>query len=333
LPCSSFSPPARWSWFGAVILVRHADTIAERTGLGRIWVGSMLLAAATSLPELATDVAAVRLDAPDLAAGDLFGSSMANMLTLGVVNLLPPRGRVFSQAALDHALAACLAILLSALGATFVLAGSQWTIFGIGPETALLLVLYVAGTRAIYRQSGRVAGAMGDGVRPARPLWFWGDARAPVRGFATAAALILLAAPPFAWSAKRVAELTGLATTFVGTVLVGLSTSLPELVTSAAAVRLGAYDLAVGNLFGSNAFNMAAFFILDLAHPGGALLGSVAPAHALSALCGIALMSLGLTALVYRVERRFGLVPLDSVIIIAGYALGIWLLYRLAPAS
>lgn len=71
-------------------LARYADAIAEATKLGRLWIGSVLLAGATSLPELATDISAVRLGATDLAVADLFGSSMANMLILAVIDLLPP---------------------------------------------------------------------------------------------------------------------------------------------------------------------------------------------------------------------------------------------------
>ena len=84
---------------GAVVVVagtalaRYADAIAKATGLGRLWIGSVLLAGATSLPELTTDVAAVRLGATDLAVGDLFGSSMANMLILAIIDLLSPGSR------------------------------------------------------------------------------------------------------------------------------------------------------------------------------------------------------------------------------------------------
>lgn len=226
-----------------VALARYADQIAEATGLGRIWIGPVLLAAATSLPEAATDVAAVRFGAPDLAAGDLFGSSMANMLILGIIDLLSPRAQVLRRAALDHALSAALAIALNALAALFVLFRPTATVFGVGVETVILLLAYLAGTRAVYRHSVR-----------ARPLPHKARSHEPVRqlltraavGFGVAAVAILVAAPVFAWSAQRIAEMTGLGTTFVGTLLVGFSTSLPELVASIAAVRAGALDLAVG---------------------------------------------------------------------------------------
>jgi cation:H+ antiporter len=96
--------------FAGAALTRTADAIAELTGLGRLWIGSVVLAAATSLPELATDVSAVRLDAADLAAGDLFGSSLANMMILAALGYLRPSRPVFRAATPGHAVTACLAI-------------------------------------------------------------------------------------------------------------------------------------------------------------------------------------------------------------------------------
>ncbi len=119
---------------------------------------------------------------------------------------------------------------------------------------------------------------------------------------------------------------SGLGETFVGTLCVGLATSLPELAASLAAVRLGAYDLAVGNLFGSNAFNMAVLLVLDASQPGS-LYALLDPAHALSGLLAIALMSLGLAAIAFRAERRYALVGPSSILIAAGYLAAIALLY------
>jgi cation:H+ antiporter len=313
-------------------LARHADTIAEVTHIGRLWVGSVLLAAATSLPELTTDVVAVRLHAADLAVGDLFGSSMANMLILALIDLLPPRGHVLRSAAFDHALGACLAISLTALAAVLVLARPVSTMLGVGPASLLLALIYLAGTRAIYRHTlrGETATTPSPSASPvgARP-----SVRRAALGFAGATSVILVAAPAFAWSAKGIAALSGLGTTFVGTFLVGCATSLPELVSSLAAVRMGAFDLAVGNLFGSNALNMALFPILDLAQPGPAIFAALDPHHALSALVAVILMSLGLAGIVYRAERRFAIVEPDSVLMLVASIAGLLLLYARTAGS
>ena len=308
-------------------LANRADRIAEETRLGRVWIGSILLAGATSLPELTTDISAVRLGVPDLAAGDLFGSSLANMMILAVIDLVPPRGRVLRQATFDHALSACLAIVLNSLAAVFVLASTTGTFLGVGIESTSLALIYLAGTRAVYRHSLRDLGA----PVPLKQEKAASADRSPLRrailGFAAATVVILAAAPAFAWSAKEIAEITGLGTTFIGTVLVGFSTSLPELVASLAAVRIGAFDLAVGNLFGSNCFNMLVFFAMDLAHPGGNIFSALEPVHAVTAIFSTVLMSLGLAGIVYRAERRFAMIEPGSVLMLVTYLLGLWLLY------
>jgi cation:H+ antiporter len=312
-------------------LARHADHIAEATGIGRLWAGAVLMAAATSLPELATDVAAVRWHATNLAVGDLLGSSMANMLLLGILDLVYLRRRVLRSSTLDHALAASLAIGLNALASALVLLRPQTRFVGIEPGAAALMLLYLAGSRAVYWHARERAGAPTEGAPgPARD-----GLRSAWLGFGLAAAAIAGAAPLFAWAAPpppapapRVARVSGLGNTFVGTVLLGLSTSLPELASSLAAVRAGAFDLAVGNLFGSNAANMAILFVLDLVKSGPPLFADLDPTHALSGLFSVILMSLALAAIVYRAERRPAMLAPNSVLILLTYGAAAWVLLQ-----
>jgi cation:H+ antiporter len=309
-------------------LSRSADSIAEATGIGRVWIGAVLLATATSLPELATDVSAVRMQAPNLAIGDLFGSSLANMLILALIDLLPPRRQVLRRAAMENALAACLAIVLNALAAACVLMRPRRALLGVGPESLLLVAVYIAGTRAVYRNGLRAAEPAEPASAAARAK---ADARRSLRRalavFAISAAGILAAAPPLAWSAKRIAVRTGLSTSFVGTWMLGLATSLPELVTSVTAVRMEAFDLAVANLFGSNAFNMVIFFALDLASPHGPIFAHADPVNALAGFLAVILMSVGLASIVYRAERRFAMLEPGSALMLVAYLAAIFVMY------
>lgn len=316
-------------------LSRYGDQIADLTGLGGLWIGVVLMASATSLPEIFTDVSAALMHAPDLAAGDLFGSNMANMLILGIIDLMHRQKRVWQQAAFEHALSAGLAIFLTGLAAFFVLYGSDVTLGGVGLASILLLLLYIFGMRLVFRQESSkwrqreqekvVEGQTAE--EPKQPSKREGLRRASI-GFAAATLGLLVAAPFLAGSANAIAEQSGISATFIGTSLVGISTSLPELVTAIAAVRLGAFDLAVGNLFGSNAFNMAAFFFVDVAFRGGPLFNAISDAHAMTALWSILLMSIGLMGIIYRVEKRYVLIEPDSFLIILGYCLGLWLLFQ-----
>jgi cation:H+ antiporter len=165
--------------------------------------------------------------------------------------------------------------------------------------------------------------------RVATPTGVAGGLQSALIGFTVMSLAILLAAPVLAYSAKNIAEITGLSTSFVGTTLVAIATSLPELVTSLAAVRIGAFDLAVGNLFGSNAFNMAALFVADLAYSKGAVLAGVRTSHVITALLVVLLMSVAAMGIVYRAEKRFIFVEPDSYLLIISYLFGIGLLFSL----
>ena len=335
VPWAIFLASAGVIVYAGTKLSRYGDQIAELTGLGGLWIGVVLMAAATSLPEVFTDVSAALMNRPNLAAGDLFGSNMANMLILGIIDLMHRQQRVWQQAAFEHALSAGLAISLTAFAAVFVLLGSDVKHGGVGLGSMLLLLFYIFGMRVVFRQEIMkqrqreheliVKGQTSEQPKPSSQRE--GLRRAAI-GFAVATAGLLVAAPFLAGSASQIAEQSGVSTTFVGTSLLGITTSLPELVAAIAAVRLGAFDLAVGNLFGSNAFNMAAFFFVDLAYRGGPLFNTVSDAHALAALWSIVLMSIGVMGIIYRAEQRYLLIEPDSFLIILGYCLGLWLLFQ-----
>jgi len=330
-----FAASAAMIVYAGTKLTRYGDQLADLTGLGGLWIGVVLMAGATSLPEIFTDVSAALMDAPDIAAGDLFGSNMANMLILGIIDLMHRQKRVWQHAAFEHALSAGLAIFLTALAGFFVLSGSDVKHAGIGLGSMLLLLFYIFGMRLVFRQERvkwrqreqeKVVEAQASeepdhkGRRDAL--------RRAILGFSIAALGLLVAAPFLAWSASAIAEQTGVSGSFIGVSLVGITTSLPELVTALAAVRLGAFDLAVGNLFGSNAFNMAAFFFVDVAYRGGPLFNIVSQDHAMAGLWSILLMSTALMGIIYRVEQRYLLIEPDSFMIILGYCLGLWLLFQ-----
>lgn len=253
------------------VLARSGDVIAARTGLGRLWVGSVFLALATSLPEITTDIAAVRLGAPDLAAGDLFGSTMANMLILALISLVPAGREIFQKATLDHVLHASLAVVMTCVAAITMLVRPAVSVLRVGPASLLLVAMYAVGSRAAYRHGTlarhaaervEMSGLAADTPEGVGPAVAPPTLRRASIAFAGSSLVTQVSAPQLARAAEGIAILTGVGTTFLGTWLVGLTTSLPELVTSLAAVRLRAYDLAVGNLFGSNALNMMIFLAL-----------------------------------------------------------------------
>lgn len=297
-------------------LSHFADVIAERTGLGRLFIGTILLAAGTSLPELSVDISAARMNLPDVAVGDLMGSSLMNLAILGFLDLLPAsRGRMLSRVSLAHALPGTLSITLTALATMAIATRTNLGLFKISVGSVALVLAYAYGMRMVYRDQ-RLAAPMHTAdpsvaVEASEP----GTLMRAVAGFAAAALVIVLAAPFLAEAAGLIAETTGLGGTFVGTTLVALSTSLPELVASLAAIRMGAPDLAMGNIFGSNVFNMVLLLPIDIAYTGS-LFADISAAHALTGLAVIVITSLVVMGQVYQVEKRVRLVEPDGLLIL-----------------
>jgi cation:H+ antiporter len=135
-------------------LSRYADENAEITGVGRLVIGSVLLAIATWLPELSVDIACIRQGNPDLAVGDLLGSSLMNLLILSVLDLTyQSRGKMFSRAASGHALGGAASIGLTAIVAIALLVerqtgGREW--IGLSTGTMLVMPAYVLSVRMIF---------------------------------------------------------------------------------------------------------------------------------------------------------------------------------------
>ncbi len=323
------------AWFvflgsGAVVavagmrLARDGDVIADTTGLGRAWVGAILVAGATSLPELATDTHAVIQGNVDLAVGDLFGSCMANMAILAVADLVTRQGRLLARVAMSQAMVGSIAVcllLVAALGIAAPELGSG-TFFGVGWSVLAIGVAYVAGMRLLHRNRG-----MPTGVEPPALSGAPRSLRAAVLGFAAAAVVITVAAWFLARSAAVLAQQLGISQGFVGVLLLAVTTSLPEVAVSIAGIRAGSFDLVVGNLLGSNAFNVVVLVWLDAVEGPGRLLAAVDPLLLIGALFGAVLTTLAILDVLNKSERRWWAVEPGPVLLLAVYVLGVILMY------
>ncbi len=309
----------------ATKLAEYGDVIAVRTRLGGMFIGTLLLAGATSLPELVTAASSIQQSVPGIAAGNFFGSNMFNMLLLAVLDLLNQQARILRRVAFTHALTAALAVSLATLVVFFMLADVGWQIGWVGVDSIVVVLVYIGGVRLIQLQ-GRQSGTAIDPAAETSSHQVTSLTRAAL-GFIIATAILILTVPYLVSSSAEIATITGLSTGFIGMVLVASVTSLPELVAALAATRLGAFDLAVGNLFGSNVFNMFALALVDGFYTPGRFLGAIDPAFALAGLVGVLLTSLGLIGNLARLERRLVFVEIDAVLLIVVYLGGLYLLY------
>jgi cation:H+ antiporter len=321
--------------FSGSRLSQYGDMLAEKTGMGRTWIGIILLATVTSLPELATGVSAVTVaGAPDIAAGDVLGSCVFNLMLIGLIDLFYRPGPILSQVEPGNTLSAGFGILLIGIASWGLLLGTQESIswgLWIGPSTPIILVVYGIAVYRVFRfERERMAAyvkaeaeALQYGEVPLQKIY----QNVVLHGGVVVAAGIWL---PFIGS--RIAEVTGWGTTFVGNLFVAASTSLPEVVTSFAALRLAAPDLAIANLFGSNLFNMAILAIDDLAYVGGPLLSDVSFYHLFSATTALIMTGISITGLIYRARKKaWATLSWDGATLVVLYLLNAYLLFTVGP--
>jgi cation:H+ antiporter len=306
-------------------LAIYGDVIAVRTGLGGLLVGTILMAGATSLPELLTAISAFRMGEPDLGAGALLGSNMVNVLLIAIVDLLTRRVPLLRGSAVTHALTAALATTLMISVAIFILIGGGLAIGWIGVDSIVLVGIYFVGVRLIQREVGSTSAD--EGTTRVEVGARFPSLRRGVIGFSVATIVLLLTVPPLVRASTAIADETGIGTTFVGVALLSVVTSLPELLAALAAVRIGAFDLAVGNLFGSSVFNMLILGVADVFYLEGPLLSAINPDLALVALMGLLLTNIALIGNLARVERKFLFIEIDAVAIILVYLATMYLLY------
>jgi cation:H+ antiporter len=284
-------------------LTRYGDAIARLTGLSRSWIGLALLATATSLPELFTGVSSVTVaEVPDIAVGDALGSCVFNLAMLVLLDGLSRGEPMYRRIDQGHVLTAGFGvILIGAAGALLLLSqsGLQLAILHVSAYTPIIVLLYLVAMRAAFVYERRTP-------RPPQIIRAEPDmtlARALLR-YGAAAAVVVAAGSWLPFIGRDIAAAMGWKTTFVGTLLIAGATSLPELVVTVSALRLGAVDMAIGNLLGSNLFDMLILAADDIAYGKGPLLAAVSPAHAISAFGAVIMSGIFIVALLYRPETR-----------------------------
>jgi cation:H+ antiporter len=309
----------------AIKLAEYGDAIAYHTKLGGMFIGALLIASATSMPEILTMMNSITQDHINLTAGDLFGSSIFNMLLLGVLDMIFYKHRILRRVALKHALTASLGTMLTGMAVFFLLSDIHLKVGWVGLDSLLMIATYFMGVRLL--RSNPVTNTPEEELREPEDTGKIPSIRKAIIGFVITIIVLIVVAPWMVRSGSGVAQMTGLGDGFIGIVLIAFVTSLPELVAMIAATRFGAYDMAVGNLFGSNIFNMFTLALADLFYLQGSFLGAIDPIFAIAGLLAMLLTTLGLIGNLAQVERRIWIVELDALLLIISYLAGMYLLY------
>ena len=316
--------------FAGTKLARYGDAIAEKTKLGRIWIGLVLVAAITTMPELVTSVSSVALvGSPDLALGTLLGSCCFNLSILAVLDILHRRTPALSAASPRHATSAAWGALLIAIAAAGIIAAgrvSSITLGWVGIPSIVIVILYLLGMWwVLHRERNQRLH-----TAPASSLQYDSfTTRAVCIRFALAAAAVIAAGIWLSFSGDEIIKTTGWGGTFVGTLFLAITTSAPELVVAITAVRMGALDLAVADVLGANMLNMAMIMWIDLADGQGSVLASVSSDHLIVASVAVLMSLVVLAGLRFRQRRKtFKVASWYVPVLIGLYVLGAYILFR-----
>jgi cation:H+ antiporter len=312
-------------------LSRHGDVLAEKTGLGRAWIGLILMAGVTSLPELITGISSVSFaNTPDIALGDVMGSCVFNLAIISLMDLFHGPQPIFSKADHGHLLSAGFGVILIGISSVSLLAGGLIPSLGhIGLYTLVIIAIYAIGIRSVFLfEKKKIAKFVGEMARAVHYQEV--TAKDAALKYLFNALVIIAAATWLPFLGDRLASATGLGKTFFGTVFVALTASLPELVVSLAALRIGAADMAIANLFGSNIFNIFILAVDDIFYAKGPLLKDVSPTHAVTGFMAVIMTGIAIVSLTYRTEKKVVLrLSWDALALIMAYVVNIYLLYAL----
>src|SRR6056297_238232 len=312
-------------------LSRFGDLIADKTGLGQAVIGVVLIAMATSLPELVTSSTSAYVNAPNIAVGNAFGSNTFNLLILGIIDIMHNNEFPLSfNLNYSHVMTGSWGILLSALVVISILIANFTNysigIMGVGIDSIVLILTYFIAMFLILRFEKK--NPLDDNIREEAPFLNISLNKA-VLGFTACAVIIIYAGVRLAITADKIATITRIDQTFIGSILVAAATSLPELVTAISAVKIKAYDMAAGNVLGSNIFNMSIIFFADIFYRDGYILASVKMLHLITASIGIIMASIFITGLFYKSKKTFMGMGWDSIAVFIVYLLGFYLLFEL----
>jgi cation:H+ antiporter len=330
---SLFTLSAGAVWFGGSRLARYVAAITNKTGAGQALMGMLLLGGVTSLPEVAAVSTSAAMGNASLAINNLIGTASINILILAIADIIYGRNALTAVAARPAMLMQGVLAMLLATAVAMIATVGDVAILGFGAGAALLALAAVV---ALWMSSNferrHVWDVVGGDDGP-EENGDDADRRSLPRlilSTAACAVLILVAGFLLSSTADAIATKTGLAAGIVGFMLIGLATSLPEISSISAALRLRRYQMAIGDIFGTNIFNIMLIFLADIVYRDGPVLGEAGRFEVIGSILTVFMTGIFIIGLLERKDRTILRMGYDSIAAILAFAAGVWLLAQSA---
>ena len=315
-------------FFAGKRVAKYGDIIAEKTGLGGLWIGVILVAIATSLPEIFTGVGStVFVNAPDLTVGNLFGANTYNLLNISLLDFLNKGSPLLSSVSIGQLLIAGLSLiplLIASIGIFLSIRLSQLSFMNISLYSISILIAYLVSVRIIFRFERNQQQILRELKKEEEILLKYNDIslKKACILYGIFAVMIAGAGIWLAYIGEELAQILSLGQNFVGSLFLGFATTLPEITVSVAALRIGAKELAVANMLGSNLFNMSIIFINDVLYRKAPIFTTISQQHIFTAFIVFFMTTIICVSLVLKPKKK-------TKLGLSNYAIGLIVIFIL----
>jgi cation:H+ antiporter len=323
-------------------LTLYGDIIADRSTLGQNWVGTVLLASVTSLPELITAVTVSTLGQGDIIIGDIFGSNTFNMLIIVIIDVIV-LSSIFSKIEKEHIASGIIAIALSSIFLVSFLVqyliGREnlgWYLdFPVGIDSFLVLAGYLIGMYWLFKKQKTLSA---DIIKTPSGKYEHLANKKVYSMFALFGFLIIISGVAMGYIGSELAtkpvEIFGLSLTLggtmMGTIFFAIITSLPELVVTVSCVKLKAYNMAFGNVLGSNLFNLGILAVAEIFFIKGPILCHVEYNQVITIFISMLMVAMVINGIKFKTNRvLFKRLSIPSILLLLVYIIGIILSWNL----
>lgn len=321
-------------WLSGVRLANLVDIISDRTGMGKAFAGFLLLSIATSFPEFVTCIATARI-----GKADMIGSNLAGGVCMQTAVLCVADWKYGKKALTGHAptapnlLSGTVVLLLLAIASLGFVSGDYAIAGRVGVLPIMMVIVMLIGMKMLYRYQGT------ESWTPDNPPQKTGNSRDKAGSisryklygsFAFFTLCIGVAGTVVTYSSEAITNRWNIGAGFAGAVFIAVSTSLPELSACSQAVKMDRAPIAVGNIFGSNVFDMALLFVGDLFYTEGALFNNLTRVTGIYVALGTILTLVYLIGMLQRSEKSYLRLGIDSIVVIVLYVAGLAATYAIS---
>jgi len=300
---------------------KSADIIAEKKGLAKAFMGVVFISAVTSFPELFTGISAVTIvDSPDLAMGEIIGSCIFNLLIIALIDVAFRKNNFFQLKGKINILPMAFSFILINVLTLAIAAKFKLAILNVSVFSVLIFILYIFFLHIIFKERK---------VKDHDKTKFANlNLKKEVLLFIISSIIIIAVGIYLPVVGKEIAQLMHWNDSFVGVIFLAFVTSFPELVVSLSTARMGAFDMLLGNITGSNLFNVAIVFFIDIFYIKSEIFGSVSLSNVSVGIIAMLMNFILFFAVVRRSKQKIlNLFSINALMLILLYIINLFVIY------